>query len=752
MRQLFFATTVPAYADKTNATAVHAALRLPADALAVDMAGAVRSGVGALVTAAQSPVPDDGGARRHPHRAAGQRRRAGRRRRRGRLRLRRGQATDLPVLAEIIGQGSATAEFLDRWRTPGAPASRVWEERFGEQVYGPLAEAAIADALKQAGLTPGQVDHLIVAGLHARAVSRTVRAAGVPAEAVADNLVASIGNAGTAQPGILLADVLDRAGPDEIVLLVVLADGATALVLRTTEALAAPPPAAAGRRADRGGQHARWSTPPSCPGAGSSTASRPGGRTRTRSRRRPRSAGRTGSSGSSRSKCTQCGTRSLPPDRVCQQCHAVDEMATEPLADVPAHGDHLHRRPARLHAEPADAHGGDRLRRRRPDALPAHRRRRGRGAGRAAGRDDLPAADHRRRRPQLLLEGPAGPPGKEERMGSHGIRDQVAIVGMGCTAFGEHWDKSADDLLVESATAAAAASAGIAPRRHRRLLARHDGLRRLRADASAGRCGCADKPVTRLENMCATGSEALRNACYAVASGAYDCAMAIGVEKLKDSGFSGLAGANPPGAGDDGKADTTAPANFSLLAPAYAQKYGVDPAELKDVLTRIAWKNHHNGAQNPRAQFRKEVPKETIKNSPLVAGMLGVFDCSGVSDGSAAAIVVRAEDAHRYTDKPLYVKALSFVAGPADGLSDPDYDFTTFPEVVASARDAYPQAGDHRPARRARPRRGARLLHPDRAGADGGPRLRRARAGLEGRAGRHASTSTASCRSTPTAG
>ena len=111
------------------------------------------------------------------------------------------------------------------------------------------------------------------------------------------------------------------------------------------------------------------------------------------------------------------------------------------------------------------------------------------------------------------------------------------------------------------------------------------------------------------------------------------------------------------------------------------------------MLTRIAWKNHQNGARNPRAQFRKEVPKETIKSSPLVAGMLGIFDCSGVSDGSAAAIVVRAEDAHRYTDKPLYVKALSLVAGPADGLSGTGYDFTTFPEVAASARDAYQQAG-----------------------------------------------------------
>ena len=80
------------------------------------------------------------------------------------------------------------------------------------------------------------------------------------------------------------------------------------------------------------------------------------------------------------------------------------------------------------------------------------------------------------------------------------------------------------------------------------------------------------------------------------------------------------------------------------------------------------------------------MPKETIACSPLVAGPLGIFDCSGVSDGSAAAIIVRAEDAHKYTDKPLYVKALSFVAGPAAGPIDPSYDYTSFTEVVRSRR------------------------------------------------------------------
>ncbi|HEY7649656.1 MAG TPA: acetyl-CoA acetyltransferase [Methylomirabilota bacterium] len=274
-------------------------------------------------------------------------------------------------------------------------------------------------------------------------------------------------------------------------------------------------------------------------------------------------------------------------------------------------------------------------------------------------------------------------------MASNGIRDRVAIVGMGCTPFGERWDRGANDLLVDAAKEALG-SAGVELNQVDAfwlgtLYSGQSGLTLSRP------LKIAYKPVTRVENFCATGSEAFRNACYAVASGAYDVAMAIGVEKLKDSGYSGLPGLASPG--DGTKAPLTAPATFSLLAPAYAKKFGISDEQLKEVMTRIAWKNHKNGALNPRAQFRKEVPKETIACSPLVAGPLGIFDCSGVSDGAAAAIVVRAEDAHRYCDRPLWVKALSFIAGPAAGPMDPDYDYTTFPEVVASAADAYAQAG-----------------------------------------------------------
>jgi acetyl-CoA C-acetyltransferase len=274
-------------------------------------------------------------------------------------------------------------------------------------------------------------------------------------------------------------------------------------------------------------------------------------------------------------------------------------------------------------------------------------------------------------------------------MASRGIRDQVAIVGMGCTPFGERWDKSAEDLLVDAATdALTSAGVGLDDVDAFWLGTMGSGISGL----TLSRPMKIDyKPVSRLENMCATGSEAFRNACYAVASGAYDLVMATGVEKLKDSGFSGLTGAAPPS--DGTAAPLTAPALFSLLAPAYCKKYGVDDAEMKEVLTRIAWKNHKNGALNPRAQFRKEVSKEVIGNSPLIAGPLGIFDCSGVSDGSAAAVICRTEDAHRYTDHPLFVKALSFVAGPAAGPLDPEYDYTTFVEVVRAAEDAYRQAG-----------------------------------------------------------
>lgn len=276
-------------------------------------------------------------------------------------------------------------------------------------------------------------------------------------------------------------------------------------------------------------------------------------------------------------------------------------------------------------------------------------------------------------------------------MASKGIKDAVAIVGMGCTRFGERWESSTDDLLIE-AVGEALGSAGVE---------RDDVDAYWLGTLGSGQSGLTlsrplgidHKPVTRVENYCATGSESFRNACYAVASGAYDRVMAVGVEKLKDSGFSGLLRADPPSDGTAAELSLTAPAAFSLLDPAYTAKYGVDPVAMREAMTHVAWKNHVNGARNPKAQFRKEVSRETIEGAPKVAGRLGIFDCSGVSDGAAAAMIVRAEDAYDYTDRPVFVKALALAAGPMRGGLDPAYDFTTFPEVVHSAADAYAQAG-----------------------------------------------------------
>ena len=280
-------------------------------------------------------------------------------------------------------------------------------------------------------------------------------------------------------------------------------------------------------------------------------------------------------------------------------------------------------------------------------------------------------------------------------MAQHSLSDRVAIISMGCTRFGEHFDRSADELAVDAVTealdGASLSSADIDAFWLGTYVSGISGMALARPLRLVG------KPVTRVENMCATGSEALRAAVYAVASGAVDVAMAVGVEKLKDTGYAGLIS---PKIQDDGtRVNTSAPANFSLLVPAYRERYGVAPEDFRAAMTHVAAKNHANGALNPRAQFRRAVSKEAIERSPVVAGELGVMDCSGVADGAAAAIVTRAQDALKYTGSPLYIKALALVTGDGSGAADPRYDYTRFPEVADCARQAYAQAGITDPRR-----------------------------------------------------
>ena len=273
-------------------------------------------------------------------------------------------------------------------------------------------------------------------------------------------------------------------------------------------------------------------------------------------------------------------------------------------------------------------------------------------------------------------------------MGSHGIKDQVAIIGVGCTRFAEHWDKSLDDLIIDGAQATYA-SAGVA---QDDIDAFWFGTSQSAASglAMGGPLKIHGKPITRVENYCATGSEAMRQAAYAVASGAYDLVMALGAEKVKDGGYQGLNAFPIP---TDGTQRTlTAAAMFSLILPAYAAKYSIDEDDLRYAVAKIAEKNHYNGARNPLAQFRRETSAEQICQMAAVAGRLSVFDCAGVADGAAGAIMCRAEEAHKYCNDPLYIKALSCVAGTGAGSLDPDYDYTTLNESKWAADDAYAQA------------------------------------------------------------
>jgi hydroxymethylglutaryl-CoA synthase len=237
---LWFATVSPAYLDKTNATAIHAALRLPDDTGAFDAGGAVRSAVGALRAGLAGSAPAlvvaadiRTGRPGSPDEAEGGDAGAA---------LLVGSDADGPLVAEVLGTASATEEFLDRWRVPGEPHSRRWEERFGEGRYAALGARAWDDGLKAAGVVGEQVDRVVIAASHGRAATTLARTLSV-ADRLAPGLDATVGFTGAAHPALLLGDALDRAAPGEIVALVVLADGADAVVLRTSEALAASRPA-----------------------------------------------------------------------------------------------------------------------------------------------------------------------------------------------------------------------------------------------------------------------------------------------------------------------------------------------------------------------------------------------------------------------------------------------------------------------------------------------------------------------------
>lgn len=239
---VWFATATPAYLDKTNATAIHAALRLDPSVGALDMGGAIRSGIGTLRTALTGSGTTlvvaadmrDGLATSADESAGGD----------GAAAMLIGDHTTAPVIAEYLGSGVVTDEMLERWRIPGASRSRAWEERFGEAIYAPLMKQALASALDNADIDLSTIDHMIITGLHGRAVKRNTRALGVPTERLVDDLAATVGNTGTAHPALLLTSVLDTAQPGETIAVMMLADGVEVIVLRVTDAIDNHRPAA----------------------------------------------------------------------------------------------------------------------------------------------------------------------------------------------------------------------------------------------------------------------------------------------------------------------------------------------------------------------------------------------------------------------------------------------------------------------------------------------------------------------------
>lgn len=281
---------------------------------------------------------------------------------------------------------------------------------------------------------------------------------------------------------------------------------------------------------------------------------------------------------------------------------------------------------------------------------------------------------------------------------AEGIRDKVVILGMGCTRFGERWDAGSDDLLIEALTEALQ-DAGI---EKRDIQAAWLGIHIDEINIGKGATYASGAlhtpfiPFTRVDNFCASGTEAFRGATYAVASGACEIALAIGVEKLKDTGYGGLP--DSPAFGQEAVMigpNATAPGMFAQLATAYAAKYKIPMDKLKEAITHVSWKSHQNGAKNPRAHLRRAVTKEQIMGAPMVAYPLGLFDCCGVSDGSAAAIVCTPEVFKKLKpNEPMVkVKALQISVSSGEEAMFTRWDGAGIVTTQTASRKAYEEAG-----------------------------------------------------------
>jgi acetyl-CoA C-acetyltransferase len=277
-----------------------------------------------------------------------------------------------------------------------------------------------------------------------------------------------------------------------------------------------------------------------------------------------------------------------------------------------------------------------------------------------------------------------------------GIRDKVAILGMGCSKFGERWDQGADDLMLE-AVGEALTDAGI-----ERDAIGAAWLGVFFDEQSTGKSPIAlsmalrlpNIPVTRVENLCATGTEALRGAAYAVAAGACDIALAMGVEKLKDTGYAGLPERTKGTFEDLYLPGSTAPGAFAQLASAYAAKHGYSMDDLRRAMAHVSWKSHENGARNPKAHLRNRVTEAQILAAPTIAYPLGTYDCCGVSDGAACAIVTTPAIARQLGKRDVVtIKALQLAPSNGVEMGHNSWDGSHTLTTPLAAKRAYAEAG-----------------------------------------------------------
>ncbi len=271
------------------------------------------------------------------------------------------------------------------------------------------------------------------------------------------------------------------------------------------------------------------------------------------------------------------------------------------------------------------------------------------------------------------------------------IKDKIAIIGVGATKFGEQWEKNQHDLLLEAVNDAFA-DAGIKDPQEE-IDAIWCGIQYYFTGLSGGTAADAikiyGKPVTRVENYCASGMDAFRNACFSVASGKEDIVLACGVEKLMDEGSAGL-----PGFKEFGHPVLplpSAPAMFCFAASRSFAKYGWT----KEDLARVAVKNHFNGYHHPKAHFRRKITIEDVMNAPMIADPLGRYDCCAMSDGSAALVITTPEIAESYAHAKDYVlvKANAISVHTNFPWYKPSYSFVGFPSTQEAAKMAYEEAG-----------------------------------------------------------